>query len=487
MAFRPSVLAEPGKDIISTFARSFESARQLVRQDQFDKRAATLQEQEIRLREQDIEDRDFAAEQIRNRPGTFEAGEFPTSADDELAAAFTPPGQDRERVGAGGLFPGADAAGGLGIQIDPDQFFAPPELIQPVERPGDISPATVQPVERPGDEFPESVTLPDRGGPRLGPRGATGAPDLFGPPPELGAGGVGVIEATPDTPDFLRPAGPEGFFGEPSDAVTERGGRRFSQRMADQIALDSLEAETRRRAAVTESLPSTQRDITEQEREVDVEEAEVAQEEATRAGQAAAAREIHGDDIPEGATDEQAISMGKTLDAIRLRETPTGASVTAAQRQIDRGRANVLSVFQRTKAAATAAAGRRTATAQEQLLDFQFKTFQRTGEGPEGEEFDPTGGVDDAFLMEEAITSALVAGTITPEQAADMSANAAELLTAAGVTSLGPGGGGGPLDPETVAFWLEDATGSIEERVAQWQADGLTPEAITQLRAAAGG
>ena len=487
MAFRPSVLAEPGKDIISTFARSFESARQLVRQTQFDRRALQLQDQEIRLREQDIEDRDFAAEQIRNRPGTFEAEAFPTSRDDQLAAAFTPPGQDRERVGAGGLFPGADAAGGLGIQIDPNQFFTPPEVIQPVERPGDVTPATVQPVERPGDEFPESVTLPERGGPRLGARGPSGAPDLFGPPPELGAGGVGVIEATPDTPDFLRPPGPGGFFGEPEDAVTERGGRRFSQVFADQIALDQLEAETRRRAAVTEDLPATRRGVEAEEVEAEQTVEDREQKERTQAGQAAAAREIHGDAIPEGATDEQAISMGKTLDAIRLRETPTGASVTAAQRAIDRGRATVLSVFERKKAAATSAAGRREPTPGEMLLDFQFKKFQETGEGPEGEQFDPTGGIDDALLMEEAITSALVAGTITPEQAETMSANAASLLTEAGVASLGAGGGGGPLDAETIAFWLDEAEGTLEQKVAQWQADGLTPEAIAQLRTAAGG
>jgi hypothetical protein len=481
MAFRPSVLAEPGKDIISTFARSFESARQLVRQTQFDRRALALQDQEIRSREQDIEDRDFAAQQVRNRPGTFEAGTFPSSRDDELAAAFTPPGQGRERVGAGGLFPGAGPGGreDPGFAIDPATFFGPQ---------GDPSVALPSPdLPDDGGPPPASIATPPELLERFRETGARAAPSLriFDEPDELGAGGVGVIDAEP-TPDFLRPP-VQGFFGEPSDAVTERGGRRFSQRMADQIALDSLEAETRRAAAVTESLPSTQRDIAEQEREVDVEEAEVEQKDATRAGQAAAAREIHGDAIPEGATDEQAISMGKTLDAIRLRETPTGASVTAAQRQIDRGRATVLSVFERKKAAATSAAARRTATAQEQLLDFQFKTFQRTGEGPEGEEFDPTGGVDDAFLMEEAITSALVAGTITPEQAADMSANAASLLTAAGVTSLGPGGGSGPLDPETIAFWLEEAEGTLEERVAQWQADGLTPEAVAQLRTAAGG
>ncbi len=479
MAFRPSVLAEPGKDIISTFARSFEATRQLVRQDQFDRRALTLQDQEIRQREQDIEDRDFAAEQVRNRPGTFAEGDFPTSRDDELAAAFTPPGADRERVGAGGLFPGADA--GLGIQIDTDQFFDRPELIQPVERPGDVTPATVQPVERPGDEFPEEVTLPARGGPRLGPRGPSGAPDLFGPPPELGAGGVGVIEAEP-TPDFLRPAGPGGFFGEPSDAVTERGGRRFSQVFADQIALDQLEAETRRRAAVTESLPETQRDITEQEREVDVEEAEVEQEGADRAGQAAAAREIHGDAIPEGASDEQAISMGKTLDAIRLRETQTGASRTSAQRAIDRGRATVLSVFNRNVAALKAAAGRREMTPGEMLADFKF---QRGEEG--GIKFDPSADIDLAAEMEASITSSLVAGTITPEQAADMSANAASLLTEAGVSSLGPGGGVGPLSPDDMEFFLQDATGTIEQRVAQWEADGLDADAVAQLRAAAGG
>jgi len=474
MAFRPSVLAEPGKDIISTFARSFEGARQLVRQTQFDRRALALQDQEIRLRAQDIEDRDFAAEQVRNRPGTFEPGTFPSSRDDELAAAFTPPGQDRERVGAG-QFPGADPGGRTdpGFAIDPATFFGPqgdPSVALPsADLPDDGGPP------------PASIAAPPELLESFRETGARAAPSLriFDEPDELGAGGVGVIEAEP-TPDFLRPP-VQGFFGEPSDAVTERGGRRFSQQLADQIALDSLEAETRRRAAVTESLPSTQRDIAEQEREVDVEEAEVAQEGADRAGQAAAAREIHGDRIPEGATDEQAIAMGKTLDDIALRATPTGASVTAAQNRIDRGRATVLSVFNRNVAAARSAAGRREMTPGEMLADFKF---QRGEEG--GVQFDPEADIDLAAEMEASITSALVAGTISPEQAADMSANAAELLTAAGVSSLGAGGGG-PLDPETVAFWLEDATGSIEERVAQWTEDGLTPEAIAQLRAAAGG
>ena len=477
MAFRPSVLAEPGKDIISTFARSFEGARQLVRQTQFDRRALTLQDQEIRLREQDIEDRDFAAEQIRNRPGTFEEGSFPTSADDELAAAFTPPGQDRERVGAGGLFPGADPGGreDPGFALDPATFFGAQTGPPPASIAGDLPDD--------GGPPPASIAAPPELLERFRETGARAAPSLriFDEPDELGAGGVGVIDAEP-TPDFLRPAGPGQFFGEPGDAVTERGGRRFSQQLADQIALDSLEAETRRRAAVQEELPETQREVAGEELEAEQTLEDRQQKERTQAGQAASAREIHGDRIPEGATDEQAIAMGKTLDEIALRATPTGASVTAAQNRIDRGRATVLSVFNRNVAAARSAAGRREMTPGEMLADFKF---QRGEEG--GVQFDPEADIDLAAEMEASITSALVAGTISPEQAADMSANAAELLTAAGVSSLGAGGGGGPLDPETVAFWLEDATGSIEERVAQWQADGLTPEAIAQLRAAAGG
>jgi len=70
MTFRPSVLPDRDNDILSTFTRSFEKARSLVRQDQADKRASLLFKQGQIDRERDIEDRDFeAAARIAEDPG----------------------------------------------------------------------------------------------------------------------------------------------------------------------------------------------------------------------------------------------------------------------------------------------------------------------------------------------------------------------------------------------------------------------------------
>ena len=74
MTFRPSVLPDRDNDIISTFTRSFERARNLVRQDQANAREQKAFEQESRLRAFDIEDREFDAAIRQAAPGVTPAG-----------------------------------------------------------------------------------------------------------------------------------------------------------------------------------------------------------------------------------------------------------------------------------------------------------------------------------------------------------------------------------------------------------------------------
>lgn len=70
MTFRPSVLPDRDNDILSTFTRSFERARQLVRQDQADKRAQQIHDLEVREREQALADQELSANlEIATTPG----------------------------------------------------------------------------------------------------------------------------------------------------------------------------------------------------------------------------------------------------------------------------------------------------------------------------------------------------------------------------------------------------------------------------------
>jgi hypothetical protein len=278
-------------------------------------------------------------------------------------------------------------------------------------------------------------------------------PDFGGREDIPGVGGVGVI---------TEPA-------RRDDAVPLPGGGTFSRSLETSILEAEQERETRRAADVQFDLPEAREERRIEERETIVETAERQRDINKREGQARAFK-ILFPEIPESLGTDAVIQMGEVLEARALRETPTGASVVSAQGRTDRGVANVLAIFERTRAAAVSASARQDPTPQQRLEALQ------SGVPFEG---DP---VDDAVLMDRAITSALTAGTITPDQAATMQNRVQELLAQAGV-----GGTGGPLSEEDVAFFLEDAAGSVEQRVSQWRMDGLDDEAIAQLVAASGG
>jgi hypothetical protein len=391
MTFRPSVLPDRDNDIISTFTRSFERARNLVRADQANAREQKAFEQESRLRAFDIEDREFDAAIRQTQPGVTPAGgarapAFPTGAAEPIGDAFQQPP--------------VSGGGDLGVQI------------------GEV---------------------PDFGG---------------GREDQPGVGGVGVI---------TEPA-PRG------DTVDLPGGGTFSRSLQTSILEAEQERETRRAADVQFDLPEARHERTIEERETIVETAERQREITKREGQARAFRSLFPE-IPDDLGTDAVIQMGEVLEARALRETPTGASVVSAQGRTDRGVANVLAIFERTRAAAVSAAGRQEPTPQQRLESLQSGV--------------PFAGdaVEDDLLMDRAITSALTAGTITPDQAATMQNRVQELLAQAGVG----GATAGPLSEEDVAFFLEDAAGSVEQRVSQWRMDGLDDEAIAQLVAASGG
>ena len=392
MTFRPSVLPDRDNDIISTFTRSFERARNLVRQDQANAREQKAFEQESRLRAFDIEDREFDAAIRQAAPGVTPAGRtaaapaFPTGEAEPLGEAFAQPN-----------IPGV--TGDLGIEV----------------------------------------------------------PDFTGGREDIpGVGGVGVI---------TEPA-------RRGDAVPLPGGGTFSRSLETSILEAEQERETRRAADVQFDLPEARRERAGEEREEIVETAERQREITQREGQARAFRTLFPE-IPTDLGTDAVIQMGEVLEARALRETPTGASVVSAQGRTDRGVANVLAVFERRLAADLSAARRQEPTPQQRLESLQS-----------GVPFSAEGDVSRARIMEEAITSALTAGTITPDQAATMQNNVQGLLTQAGEG----GATGGSLTEEDVAFFLENSGGgTIQQQAEQWRMDGLDEDEIAQLVAASGG
>lgn len=249
MTFRPSVVPDRDNDIISTFTRSFESARNLVRQDQADKRARLQFEQETRSRERDIEDREFDAAVRSGQAGTFDPGRFTGQrpgvvGGQDIAAALS----GRKPLDERNIFEG---------QVpDRGPTEGQPRLLAPA-----LDPNVQNVFAQAGQETPS----PAGAQPRLI-AGVGGAPEVV-TPPEFGVGGTQVItEPTADEqlePGFL----PRGDI--PEDAVLLPGGRMFSQSLRrarlreeegeDIFAVGAAEART----------PAGERDAAAELREID--------------------------------------------------------------------------------------------------------------------------------------------------------------------------------------------------------------------------
>ncbi len=216
MTFRPSVVPDRDNDIISTFTRSFESARNLVRQDQADKRARILFEQQTTLRAQDIEDRERAAAIASGQAGTFDPDRFqPDPTGQNIARSFSQARDTRVPLDEGSVFagqagaPGAPARGPAG---------GPPSLLSGPGGTPNIFAQAGQETRATAGAQPSLIA------------GVGGAPEVV-TPPEFGVGGVGVISEPPSREERLRP----GFLPEaelPEDAVQLPGGRMFSRSLA---------------------------------------------------------------------------------------------------------------------------------------------------------------------------------------------------------------------------------------------------------------
>ena len=381
MTFRPSVLPDRDNDIISTFTRSFERARNLVRQDQANAREQKAFDQETRLRQFEIEDREFEAAKRQGAPGVTPTGAAPAlptgaAAAEPIAAAF---------------------------QGIPEPQFGREEL--------------------------------------------------------AGVGGVDVV---------TEPA-------RPDDEVPLPGGGTFSRTLETSILEAEEERSIRRRADIESDLPEARQERAEEERETVIETAERQREITQREGQARAFRTLFPE-IPEELGTDAVIQMGKVLSERSLRETPTGASVVSAAGRQDRGVANVLAVFERRLAADLSAARRRTPTPEERLAAGR----------PGGSPIDFEGDVSRSRIMEEAITSALTAGTITPDQAATMQNNVQGLLDQAGEG----GDRDGPLDAELVQGFLDamPPNMSVDDFIQGIRNDGLLDEGgLRQIRTAVEG
>jgi hypothetical protein len=283
-------------------------------------------------------------------------------------------------------------------------------------------------------------------------------PDFTGGREEIpGVGGVGVINEPGPRRD---------------DAVPLPGGGTFSRSLETSILEAEEERSIRNRARIEEDLPAARRERAGEERETITETAERQREINERFGEAQAFRNLFPE-LTDITNDDTVIAQGEILAQQQLRRTPTGASIASAAGRTDRGVANVLAVFERQLAAALSAARRRTPTAAERGAALRT-----------GETIDFEADVERSEIMRDAITSALTAGTINPEQAAQMEQNVDNLLEQAGVG----GNLGGPLPEGDVAFFLENTTGaSIEEMQDEWRSFGLDPQEIAQLTAAAGG
>jgi len=210
MTFRPSVLPDRDNDILSTFTRSFENARNLVRQDQADKRAQLLFSQQSRLREQQIEDRERAGAIASGQAGTFDPARFMEQrpgvvAGQDIAGAFA----DREPLDDRNIFAG---------QVpDRGPTEGQPRLVAGQGGAPNIFAQAGQQPPTPTLERPSIIA------------GVGGAPEIV-TPPEFGVGGAQVI-TEPSREERLRP----GFLpaGDlPDDAVRLPGGRMFSASFA---------------------------------------------------------------------------------------------------------------------------------------------------------------------------------------------------------------------------------------------------------------
>ena len=131
MTFRPSVLPDRDNDILSTFTRSFERARQLVRQDQADRRAQQAFELQQEERRQALEDRRLEFDlKVAEDPALSFRDITPEQA--ELAQAL---GADPRTGGfRAPTLPGTRDEGGF---IDPQQVDIPEDVL-PAGTPGDV-------------------------------------------------------------------------------------------------------------------------------------------------------------------------------------------------------------------------------------------------------------------------------------------------------------------------------------------------------------
>jgi len=130
VTFRPSVLPDRDNDILSTFTRSFERARQLVRQDQADSRAKQQFELAQRERQQALEDRALDRETaIARDPSLSRRNLTP-----EQAALANSLGAGADGVAQAPTLPGTRGQGGF---VDPQQI-ALPEDVLPAGTPQDV-------------------------------------------------------------------------------------------------------------------------------------------------------------------------------------------------------------------------------------------------------------------------------------------------------------------------------------------------------------
>jgi hypothetical protein len=121
MTFRPSVVPDRDNDIVSTFTRSFERARNLVRQDQADVRERKAFDLEQRVRTQALEDREFEAGVRRGQPGVFrtDGGAGQAGGAEPIAEALGAAGAVSPAFGPDLGAVREVAKGGVGVRTEP--------------------------------------------------------------------------------------------------------------------------------------------------------------------------------------------------------------------------------------------------------------------------------------------------------------------------------------------------------------------------------
>ncbi len=119
MTFRPSVVPDRDNDIVSTFTRSFERARNLVRQDQADVRERKAFDLDQRIRSQALEDREFEAGVKRGQAGVFRTETGGTGGAEPITQALGAAGATSPAFGPD-LAPVREVAkGGVGVRTEP--------------------------------------------------------------------------------------------------------------------------------------------------------------------------------------------------------------------------------------------------------------------------------------------------------------------------------------------------------------------------------